>query len=1076
MIDENRKLTYLLSLQILSFVLLLFYSVGMDHTLITTIFLFAFEIGLLVRIKKGLSLFVLLWQAQLFLVAFVGIIFYPSNFLNMYPIATSLQIALASAILFIELVILFLYRFKKNGVVWILKGSTVSLIVVVLLVLFIVVNEGLPGFIENNPTKMLTTTDFDPYAQPGSSLSELNLSARIDPYDFTFQSLYSTFYMAPNSNSSFNLTISNIGALNDSYLVTYSGSSGLDINLSSQELQLDRGESGGIEVSIKSTDLGSSALNFMASDTAGIQKECTIAIIVSTNGFNFMAESTTINILNQGSSNTIVPLGIENAGKSTDSCVLRISAPSGLTPSLELPDWSYTNHSATISLDAGELLNFGFEPLQLTMVDASYHVTLTASSPSDNQTIATLNLTLVMTNSKVISAVTPGPIPLSPGNTTSWKISVYQYVNKMQLDIPVVPRGLSIEAFTNGTTEVPINNGLIISNGNGSATQIELRISATNDSLSDNSSFELVMTAPGTPVQFGILGFIAGSVITTVIALIVAVPLAIACAIFLSEYCPKTIQRVIKPIMEILAGIPSVIFGLWGALTFGPFLAGTLYPLISSTLGAVIPFFHGNTGSSGRSLMTASMVLGIMIFPIIMSLSYEAIVAVPSDLKEGSVSLGATKWQTVKRITLKKARQGILGSIILGTGRALGETMAVLMILGFTSAIPSNVFDSAGTMTSAIATSLGGAFATPQARHGLFAIALLLFIFVLILNVILILVTKEGFWHRRRNGKSILKEKMTCIKNCFSKLAPSAKTDKSTEGASNEENLFLPSNVLKRRDRIATMGLYIAATIMLIIVAYIISDIIVRGGLAFNSSYLTETQLNGGFLNAITGSLMLVGVALAVAVPLTVLAAIYVREYALPDSLLSRATYVSVSTLSSTPSIIFGAFGFIFFILYLGFGYSLLSAGLTLAFMILPLLFISNMDALRNVPDSHREASYALGVSKWDTISGVVLPASVPAIASGIFIGIGRAIGETAAVLFTAGFLIDITTSLVEPVSSMPVYIFNLYDGSAGNPVLMQKVYAAAFILIVMVIALNLIGKTISHFYQKRLFGSKGIQ
>ena len=136
---------------------------------------------------------------------------------------------------------------------------------------------------------------------------------------------------------------------------------------------------------------------------------------------------------------------------------------------------------------------------------------------------------------------------------------------------------------------------------------------------------------------------------------------------------------------------------------------------------------------------------------------------------------------------------------------------------------------------------------------------------------------------------------------------------------------------------------------MLFLVAYIIGDIIVRGGLAFDISYLTETQLHGGFQNSIIGSLMLVGVALLVAVPLTVLASIYINEYTQPDSLLYRGTYISVSTLSSTPSIVFGAFGFLLFILYLNFGFSLLSAGLTLACMILPILYISNMGALRDV-------------------------------------------------------------------------------------------------------------------------------
>jgi phosphate transport system permease protein len=1073
MINEKKKSIYLFSLQLLSFSLLTLYSAGTDHTMISVVILFAIEIALISRIKKGLGSFILLWQAQLFLVTFVGISFYPNIFLNLSSVTPSVQTALALAIMFVESIILILYHFKERSVVWILRGSTISLIAAVLFVLIIIMSEGLPGFLENDPVEMLTGTNFEPYSLPDSSVSRLNLTVHIDPYDFVFLSSSSSFHLAPNSNGSFDLTISNTGALNDSYRVTYQGDPSLDVNISYHEIQIVHGESASVVVFIKSTEKGQYSINFQVSDKADIKKECTIQVNVSTNGFNFLTESNEIHILNQGSSNTIVPLGIKNTGIEQESCILRISAPSALSPSLGLSEWSYSNNSATVSLQAGEIRNFTLAPRQLTMVDGAYLVTLTATTISGNQTVAVLNLTLIMTNDKIISPVRSGPIPVSLGNTTMWNISLQPGAQKRQIDIPVVPNGLLIQAYTNGTNEISIRNGSIFLDPNSSTTQVQLRLTMNNDSLVDNSSFEIVMMSPGTPLQFGFLGFIAGSAITTIIALVVAVPLALSCAIFLAEYCPKKIQRVINAIMETLAGIPSVVFGLWGALTFGPFLADTLFPIINATLGAVIPFFSGSAGSSGRSLLTASVVLGIMVFPIVMSLSYEAIIAVPSELKEGSISLGATRWQTVKKIILKKSKTGILGSIILGTGRALGETMAVLMILGFSSAVPSSAFDNAGTMTSAIATTLNGVFATDKARHGIFAIALLLFIFVLILNLILVLVTKEGFWSGTRIKEVAKSRGITNIKNWFMRIRSSITIRIIKHLDSSLEDHYLPSKVLERRDRIATIGMFAATTVMLIIVGYIIGDIIVRGGTAFKGIYLTETQLNGGFLNAITGSLMLVGVALAVAVPFTILAAVYIREYTQQDSLLSRATYVSVSTLSSTPSIIFGAFGFIVFILYLKFGFSLLSAGLTLAFMILPLLFISNMDALRNVPDSHREASYALGISKWKTIQGIVLPSAFPAISSGIFIGIGRAIGETAAVLLTAGFIIDVTTSLVQPVASMPVMIYNMFSASAGDSVKMQQVYAAAFLLIVVVIVLNLIGKMISHYYQKSHYGSK---
>ncbi len=629
----------------------------------------------------------------------------------------------------------------------------------------------------------------------------------------------------------------------------------------------------------------------------------------------------------------------------------------------------------------------------------------------------------------------------------------------MGFTITNVPQGLDVRAYENGS-KIPLNDGTLQLAQNGTA-MVALLVTMESRSLVNGSGFDVNVVDPGSTLEFGFLGFMAGTLITTLLALVIAVPLALGSAVFLALYSPPWMRKVIKPTMEVLAGIPSVIFGLWGALTFGPFLAKNFYPFVNDTIGVVIPFFHGDYSSSAN-LMTASIVLGIMIFPMVMSLSYEAIIAVPPELIEGSTTLGASKWQTIRKVVLRKASSGIYGSIILGTGRAIGETMAVLMILGFGPEVPTSVFSSSGTMTSAIATSLTGVFSTTAARQGIFAIALILFVFVLILNALLIFVMDTKFRERYRLSQRFNAVSLTNLRKRFHDNVHTNEEKRSINRATIIEG-FSPSSSIRRQDIVASGVLYIVAILMLLIVAYIIGDIIVLGGLKLQLTDLTQTQLGTGFLNSITGSLMLLGVALVAAVPITILAAIYLNEYTDPSSLVYRATYISVSTLSSTPSIIFGAFGLMLFILYLGFGFSLLSAGLTLACMILPLLFISNLIALKNVPSGLREASFALGITKWQTVTGIVIPASVPTISRGVFIGMGRAIGETAAVLLTAGFLITLTTSVVEPVASMPTMIYNLYDISAGNPVMMEKVYAAAFVLIFIVILLNVAGMTISY-------------
>jgi phosphate transport system permease protein len=274
---------------------------------------------------------------------------------------------------------------------------------------------------------------------------------------------------------------------------------------------------------------------------------------------------------------------------------------------------------------------------------------------------------------------------------------------------------------------------------------------------------------------------------------------------------------------------------------------------------------------------------------------------------------------------------------------------------------------------------------------------------------------------------------------------------------------FIPTRVLRRREAVAKFAMTAGAVFVTGFLFLIIGDILVNGGLSIKPEYLYLKEgfggIEGGFLNAITGSLMLVGIALAFAAPLAVGSAIYVNEYAKPGNRLTNVVLFASDTLASTPSIVFGAFGFMFFVLYLRFGFSLLAGGLTLGLMVVPLLLRSSIEALKSIPKDYREASLALGATKWQTIRDAVLPPSLPMISSGVIISIGRAIGETAAILFTAGYTAHVTTSLMEPAASMPNMIFIYYDLSTTFPVLQEKVYSAAFVLIMLVLVLNAIAR-----------------
>lgn len=215
--------------------------------------------------------------------------------------------------------------------------------------------------------------------------------------------------------------------------------------------------------------------------------------------------------------------------------------------------------------------------------------------------------------------------------------------------------------------------------------------------------------------KFGIYPMIIASLYVTLGAMLIGAPLGVAGAIFLNEFVPKPVMRVIKPTIELLAGIPSVVFGFLGVMV--------LAPMIRSTMGG-----------PGLSVLAAAVILGIMVLPTVISISTDAIAAVPNSYREGALALGATRWQSVHMVIIKAARSGIIASIILAMGRALGETMAVIMVAGNTVKIPQSVTDPVRTLTANIALEMNNA--TGLAREALFATGVVLFVVIMILNAI----------------------------------------------------------------------------------------------------------------------------------------------------------------------------------------------------------------------------------------------------------------------------------------------------------------------------------------------------
>ena len=228
-------------------------------------------------------------------------------------------------------------------------------------------------------------------------------------------------------------------------------------------------------------------------------------------------------------------------------------------------------------------------------------------------------------------------------------------------------------------------------------------------------NFIFGMTWAPSQGEFGIFPMIIGSLSVTLGAIIIGVPIGICCSIFLSEFAPAAMRNMFRPAIQLLAGIPSVVYGFWGLIF-------------------IVPLIRDYLGGPGLSILAGSIILGIMILPTVITISESSILSLPPQFKEGALALGATHWQTIRSVMLPAAKSGIVAAVILGIGRALGETMAVIMVLGNAVAVPKSVLDPVRTLTTNIGIEMG--YAAGEHRHALFATGIVLFIIIMILNSI----------------------------------------------------------------------------------------------------------------------------------------------------------------------------------------------------------------------------------------------------------------------------------------------------------------------------------------------------
>lgn len=520
---------------------------------------------------------------------------------------------------------------------------------------------------------------------------------------------------------------------------------------------------------------------------------------------------------------------------------------------------------------------------------------------------------------------------------------------------------------------------------------------------------------------FGIWRMIVGTLFLTACAVLLGGTLAVFTATWLVFYCPKRLKKIYTQIVNLLAGIPSIVYGLFGYKFLMPLLVDIFHP-----------------DNAGFGLLACTLILSVMILPTITSITKNSLEAVPMQYYEGALSLGCSKNQAVWKVLLPAAKSGIISAIILGIGRAIGETMAVQMIVGNGSGYPFGAFVPFTTLTSNIVQNWG--YATPSEQSALIADGFVLLIFILILNLCLMAVKKpkggNKFFSRRLKESD---QKDTAI--CY------------------------------RRTGSACDALWIFSWIVAIIVAFVLAFIVifvfVKGfphlsiDFMFGESGNAHTTLAPAFVSTI----MLIGLALLIALPLGIGAAIFLNEYARKGSVFVKVIRLFVDTLAGIPSIIFGLFGMVFFVIGMNMGYSLMSGGITLALIILPTIIRSTEQSLSEVPDSMREASYALGAGKLRTIFVVVLPQAITGIITSIILSIGRIVNESAALIFTVGSASTFTPQgYGDSAASFAVLVWKFMS----NGLQVNEAYATASILLIFVIVLNLLVSLVEWLFNRR--------
>lgn len=533
---------------------------------------------------------------------------------------------------------------------------------------------------------------------------------------------------------------------------------------------------------------------------------------------------------------------------------------------------------------------------------------------------------------------------------------------------------------------------------------------------------------------YGILAMLCSTLVVTVLAVILGGVIGVFTAIFMVFWCPdrfhlrysgpnKFVQKMVAwlnkinlrtifdQIIKLLAGIPSVIYGYFGIIV-----------LVQGGL------FYMDPNYRGYGVLATCIVLAIMIIPTITSLTKNALEAVPAQYFEGALAMGNTKAQAVFRVVFPAARSGIISALILGIGRAVGETMAVQMVAGGSVNFPTGLFIPICPLTVKINMEMGEVVPGSLHESALMATGFVLLILVLIITLSVNFVPKE---FKGKKGTRVLQ-------------------------GGGENVVYRKKGLIPEILKYCGM---VCAGIVVISLAAIILFICINGipNISWNFLFGGDGYEGHSLAPAFLTTFYVIIFTLIIALPLGIGAAIFLNEYAKPGSKFVKVIRTFIDTLSGVPSIVFGLFGYLLFVQI--FGRSVFAGAFTMVLVILPTIIRSTEEALRAVPMELREASYGLGASKIRTIFKVVLPSAFPGIATAIVLSVGRIISESAALIYTAGMMAVASSSVssaIDPTnagSTLTVFMYSFFAEGLAY----EEAYATAFVLLIITFVLNLI-------------------